>query len=315
MTVQKLNESYSVISDTPDNLKRMYDFLKVERPGAFFEPLVKAGMKSKYDYFGSIQNKKLLVMNGHLSLLKMFNISTDDFIPEYTEKELDNFLNNIELPFEPYDYQIKAFKESILNGKQLNKCCTASGKSLIIALIAEFFRQQGKKGVLLVPNISLLTQMRSDFIDYQLNDLVQDLYIIGGGSTDKHFNKSITISTWQSLQNYHNNLNELDYVMVDECLHPDTSIQTINGKEPIKNIKPGDFVLTLNEETQELEYKPVIKIHKNLGSSRNEKMLELITENGDIINITANHKIKTSTGWKRADELTLNDEIIHLNYK
>jgi len=219
MIIQKLNESYSVIDDTPDKLKAMYEFLKVERPGAFFEPLVKAGMKSKYNYFGSIQNKKLLVMNGHLELLKQFGVVSNTYVSDYTEEELDTFLSDTvpSLPFTPYDFQIKAFKESILNGKQINKCCTSSGKSLIVSLIAEFFRTQNKKGLLLVPNINLLTQFCSDINDYQLSGLREDVHLIGGGNTDKHFNKSLTISTWQSMMRFKEELDDLDYVITDEA--------------------------------------------------------------------------------------------------
>ena len=69
MEVIKLNESYSIIDDKPEKLQEIFNFLRVLRPGAYFDPMVKSGFKSPYDYYASIQNKKLLVMNGHLSLL------------------------------------------------------------------------------------------------------------------------------------------------------------------------------------------------------------------------------------------------------
>lgn len=120
------------------------------------------------------------------------------------------------LPFEAYDFQIKAFKESILAQKQFNKMCTSSGKSLTISLIAEFFRQKNKKGLLLVPNINLLTQFKGDIKEYGLSDLYNSTHVIGGGNKDKHFDKSLTISTWQSLMNWPDALHELDYVICDE---------------------------------------------------------------------------------------------------
>jgi len=218
MKVTKLNESFSVIDGDAETLKNIYDFLKVERPGAFFDPLVKSGFKSKYEYFASIQHKKLLVLNGVLDMLGYFGITPLVHQPEYSENVLDDFLNNIKntLPFQPYDFQITAFKQSILAGKQINKMCTSSGKSLVIGLIAEFFRQHAKRGILLVPNINLLEQMRGDFESYNLSKLCENTHIIGGGETDRHFNKSLTISTWQSLINYKEGLNKLDYVITDE---------------------------------------------------------------------------------------------------
>jgi len=227
MNVVKLNESYSYIDGTFEQLSAINDFLKVERPGAYFEPLVKAGMKSPYDYFASIQNKKLLIMNGHLQLLGQFGVQSEVLQSDYTEAELDEFLADItpELPFPPYDFQITAFKESILNVKQVNKMCTGSGKSMTISLMAEFFRRKGKRGLLLVPNINLLTQFKNDIHDYQLQDLHSDTHVIGGGQSIKHFNNHLTISTWQSMMNFKDELDQLDYVICDEA-HRFTSDET-----------------------------------------------------------------------------------------
>jgi superfamily II DNA or RNA helicase len=216
MIVHKLNESFSSIEGDPAVLKNMFEFLKVERPGAYFEPAVKAGFKSTYEYFASIQNKQLLVMNGHLDLLKNFNINIEPDDSDYSENEIDEFVDSIELPFEPYDFQIKAFKESILNVKQINRMCTGAGKSLTISLMAEFFRKKGKKGLLLVPNINLLTQFKNDIKDYGLIDLYDDTHTIGGGQTERHFDCTLTISTWQSMMNYKDDLHLLDYVITDE---------------------------------------------------------------------------------------------------
>jgi hypothetical protein len=233
LNVSILNESFSSISGDTNALKKIYDYLKVERPGAYFEPAVKAGFKSPFEYYSSFASKEkneLIVMNGHLSLLKNFgvNISAEKDHSSIIKKEkIDEFLLDVkqQLPFEPRDYQEIAFKESLLAGKQINKMCTSSGKSLTISLIAEFFRREGKKGLLLVPNINLLTQFKNDIKDYNLNDLYNDTHVIGGGSTDKHFDCTLTISTWQSMQRWHTELNSLDYVICDE-LHRFASQET-----------------------------------------------------------------------------------------
>lgn len=219
MNITKLNESYSSIEADSQTLKNILEYLKVERPGAWFEPAVKAGFKSPYVYFGSVQNKQLLVMNGHLQLLKQFGVEPEVLQTEYREEYIDQYLEDVKktLPFPPYDFQEKAFKESIMNVKQINKMATGSGKSMTISLIAEFMRRQKKKGLLLVPNINLLTQFKSDIKDYNLLELYDDCHVIGGGSNDKHFNNSLTISTWQSMQNWHDELDKLDYVITDEA--------------------------------------------------------------------------------------------------
>jgi len=217
--VHKLNESYSAIEADSRTLTKINDFLKVQIPGAYFDPLVKRGFKSPYHYFASEQNGMLLVLNGHLDVLGSFGINKEILQSEYNELEIEMFYESIKstLPFEPYDYQLKAFKESILKVKQINKMCTSSGKSYTISLIAEFFRQKKKKGLLLVPNINLLTQFKNDIKDYNLLELYNDTHTIGGGSTSKNFDCSLTISTWQSLQNWKDELDKIDYIICDEA--------------------------------------------------------------------------------------------------
>ena len=190
-----------------------------------------------------------------------------------------------------------------------------SGKSLIISTIVEFFRRKGMKGILLVPNINLLTQFHNDIEEYNLKELHADTELIGGGRSVKNINeltKTLTISTWQSMANFEGDLGELDFVIADECVHPETLITTDKGLKEIQYLNAGDLVLTINEETKEQEYKPIEKVHKNLRHSKSEQMYEIEMEDGSKLNITGNHKVQTQRGWVRADELTLEDSIIKI---
>ena len=220
MQLTKINESYSVIDGTYQELQNVHNYLRVEIEGAYFDPMVKRGFKSPYEHFGVPNDGRLFIMNGHAELLGSFGIHTPQKTTEFTPEEIVKEFHNIKeiLPFPPYDFQFKAALASLMYGKQINKMCTGSGKSMTISLIAEFMRRKGKKGLLLVPNINLLTQFKSDIADYQLHDLYNDTHVIGGGANDKHFNCTLTISTWQSLLERENlNLNELDYVICDEA--------------------------------------------------------------------------------------------------
>jgi hypothetical protein len=106
-------------------------------------------------------------------------------------------------------------------------------------------------------------------------------------------------------------LDNIDYVITDECLHPETIIKTTNGDVEIQHLEINDEVLTINENTQEYEYKQIIKVHKNILK---EKMYKIESEDGTFLKITGNHKIKTYQGWKRIDEITLDDDILDFNY-
>jgi len=123
-----------------------------------------------------------------------------------------------------------------------------SGKSMTISLIAEFMRRQGKKGLLLVPNINLLTQFKNDIKDYNLIDLYNDTHTIGGGNSDKHFNCTLTISTWQSMLNFKEKLNELDYVITDEAHRFASSETSAIVKETVNCRYKWGFTGTLPED-------------------------------------------------------------------
>ena len=101
-------------------------------------------------------------------------------------------------------------------------------------------------------------------------------------------------------------------LIVDECLHPETLITMSDGSyKPIKDVEIGDFVKTINEENGNIEDKPVVKLHHNLN--KGEQMYELEMENGDVLRITGNHKVKLVDGnWKRVDELNEDDEILYI---
>lgn len=88
-----------------------------------------------------------------------------------------------------------------------------SGKSLIISMILEYFRRKGLKGVLIVPNINLLTQFKSDIQSYNLNDLYNEIQVHGDGNKS-NFDTVLTISTWQSLVD--EKRTNFDFIICDE---------------------------------------------------------------------------------------------------
>lgn len=104
-------------------------------------------------------------------------------------------------------------------------------------------------------------------------------------------------------------------LIVDECLHPDTEITLFdNTTKKIKDIEIGDLVKTINEESGLIENKPVVKLHHNLN--KGEQMYEVEMDNGDVLKITGNHKVKLIDGsWKKVEDLNEEDEILYINEK
>ena len=104
-------------------------------------------------------------------------------------------------------------------------------------------------------------------------------------------------------------------LIVDECLHPDTPITLFDDStKRIIDMVPGDLVKTINEESGEIEIKPVVKLHHNLN--KGTQMYEIEMDNGDILKITGNHKVKLIDGsWKKVEDLDEEDEILYIKEK
>jgi len=214
-----------------------------------------------------------------------------------------------------HDHQIDAIHHALNHKRCLLLSPTGSGKSLIIYVICRYLLSilpKDRKILIIVPTISLVSQMYSDFFEYasktnwKTRDFVHKIF----GGEEKNSDKRIIVSTWQSIykmpQKY---FDQFGTVMGDECLHPDTKISMADGTlKDIKNIVIGDKIKTINELTKELETKQVLKVHKNI--SINEQMYEVCLNNNKIVKITGNHKVMLKTGeWKRVDELEVGNII------
>jgi superfamily II DNA or RNA helicase len=118
---------------------------------------------------------------------------------EFSIKEAQEFIKKLNLPVEPREYQIDAFVHAVRSRRALLLSPTASGKSLIIYLIMRYLYAKGniKHTLIIVPTISLVTQLASDFRDYGFDSDAMVHRIFGG--QDKQTDKPIVISTWQSL--------------------------------------------------------------------------------------------------------------------
>lgn len=238
LVVSDIDETYSLIKGDSCTLKQIYDYLKVEEPGAYFNTMVQRGFKSPWHYFSKIIPEGLVVYTGHLSMLEKFGVHAKNFkTSKYNISDIKNYLTEIKrvLPFEPYDYQKKMFAESILNQRQICLACTSSGKSVTIAMILDFYRKHGLHGMLIVPNINLLTQFQSDIESYNLTDLLNDVEILGAGNVPT-FEKSVLITTWQSMVKHTDMLDKYHYILEDE-VHRESSEVAGDIAKCAKNIQ------------------------------------------------------------------------------
>jgi superfamily II DNA or RNA helicase len=131
--------------------------------------------------------------------------------------EAVDFVRTLDLPHEIRDYQLNAFVQAVRNRRLLLLSPTASGKSLIIYVILRWLQESDyKRGLLIVPTTSLVEQMYTDFESYGYDSEKYCHRQYSG--KEKHTNKLLTITTWQSIyKNDADYFEQFDFVMGDEA--------------------------------------------------------------------------------------------------
>ena len=195
--VEKLDEVFMRVHCDDGLSKDLYDFFSFTVPGAKFMP----SYKNRY-WDGKVRLFSIKTNKIYIGLLpyvdefcreRGFNFEgIQDVIGEKQRatEELHQFIEELNLPFSPRDYQMEAFRTAVQYGRQLLLSPTASGKSLIIYLLARYYN---KKTIIIVPTTSLVEQMAKDFIDYGYDEDICKIY-----SGQPVFDAPITITTWQS---------------------------------------------------------------------------------------------------------------------
>ena len=214
--VSKVNEVFMQVHCDDGLARDLYDFFSFTVPNAKFMPSV----KNRY-WDGKVRLFSLKTNKIYIGLLPYVDTfcrergydfeGIEDVIGEkQREKCSQSWLADLKLPFEPRDYQLDAFNTTIKYGRQLLLSPTASGKSLIIYLLARYY---DKKTIVIVPTTSLVEQMAKDFIDYGYDKDICKIY-----SGQPVFDADITITTWQSFSKAPKDvMQSFDVVVGDEA--------------------------------------------------------------------------------------------------
>ena len=199
--------------------QELHDFFSFAVPGAKFMPAYRNRMwDGKIRLFDAMTKQLylgLLPYVEHFAEERNYTIEANNDIniqENFSRKEGVNFIEKLNLKLTPRDYQTDSLVHCIRNNRALIVSPTASGKSLIIYMLTEFYQ---KKTLIIVPTISLVHQMRSDFIEYGMHE--DDIHMIMGGE-EKRSDSPIIISTWQSIYKMRKDyFAEFDVVIGDEC--------------------------------------------------------------------------------------------------
>ena len=126
-------------------------------------------------------------------------------------------------PLEAHKHQLEAITHAINEDRCLLLSPTASGKSLIIYALCRYYLEKinpKKKILIIVPTISLVSQMYSDFMEYSSKNKwkARDYCHKIHGGKDKDSDRRIIISTWQSIYKLPNKyFEQFEAVIGDEC--------------------------------------------------------------------------------------------------
>ena len=222
----------------------------------------------------------------------------EDVIGKKTDaKDLEEFAKSLNLPLVPRDYQLDAFLTAIKYGRQLLLSPTASGKSLIIYLLARYYN---KKTVIIVPTTSLVEQMTKDFEDYGYDKEICKIY-----SGQSVFDSDITVTTWQSFSKAPKNVLESFDVVIGDEAHL-FKAQTLKGiLEKMKNtaVRIGTTGTLDGSEVHRLQLEGLFGPVKKVISSYQ------LMEEGTIANLEIDCVILRHTKQKK---MTYQEEMDYL---
>jgi len=280
VTVSKVNEVFMQVNCDDGLARDLYDFFSFTVPNAKFMPSVKNKYWDGKVRLFSIKTKRIYI--GLLPYVDEFCRERgfdfggiEDVIGEKTRDQikLDEWIDLLGLPFKPRDYQIDAFKTAIQYGRQLLLSPTASGKSLIIYLLARYYN---KKTIVIVPTTSLVEQMAKDFEDYGYDKDICKIY-----SGQPVFSADITISTWQSFSKAPKEILEgFDVVIGDEAhLFKATTLKGILEKMKKTAVRFGTTGTLDGSEVHRLQLEGLFGPVKKVISSAQ------LIEEGTIANI------------------------------
>jgi len=206
LIISKKNDVYVKVDVEPNIARELVDFFTFEVPGAKFMPTYKSrvwdGKIRLYNqmngeiYFGLVPYVEEFAKRNDIKIEYKEGIKNESPIEHGV---LDSYVRTIKpkskgKTLQLRDYQRNAFLHAVRNNRSLLLSPTASGKSLIIYLLARWY--ESNRVLILVPTTSLVEQMYTDFIDYgYLEAKMQKIY----QGYSREITKEVTISTWQSL--------------------------------------------------------------------------------------------------------------------
>jgi len=222
--LHKLNEAYIKVECEKSISQELSSYFSFRVPGYQFVPAYKNKLWDGFIRLYDLRTNQ--IYHGLVPYIEKFcaernytsEINSEISVTEsFSLVEAVDFVRTLDLPHEIRDYQLNAFVQAVRNRRLLLLSPTASGKSLIIYVILRWLQESDyKRGLLIVPTTSLVEQMYTDFESYGYDS--EEYCHRQYSGKEKHTNKLLTITTWQSIyKNDADYFEQFDFVMGDEA--------------------------------------------------------------------------------------------------
>ena len=200
VTITKINEVYIRVDTEHSIAQEISDHFTFLVPGHTFVPAFRKKLWDGKIRLYNVMNHMLYHgLLPHLCKFLYLRGYTVKFESDFEITKCDiasEFIDLLKLPkvISPRSYQIDAVNHVLSNKRVLLLSPTASGKSLIIYILVRYLNL---KTLILVPTISLVSQMYNDFREYGW-DVANNCHTVVAGR-DKGSELPVIISTWQSI--------------------------------------------------------------------------------------------------------------------
>ena len=222
--LHKLNEAYIKVECEKSISQELSSYFSFRVPGYQFVPAYKNKLWDGFIRLYDLRTNQ--IYHGLVPYIEKFcaernytsEINSEISVTEsFSLVEAVDFIRTLDLPHEIRDYQLNAFVQAVRNRRILLLSPTASGKSLILYVILRWLQESDyKRGLLIVPTTSLVEQMYTDFESYGYDS--EEYCHRQYSGKEKHTNKLLTITTWQSIyKNDADYFEQFDFVMGDEA--------------------------------------------------------------------------------------------------
>ena len=180
ISIDKKNEVHMLVQSEPGVEQELSEYFTFFVPGYRYMPAFKRRVwDGKIRLFDSNSGELPAGLYHHfLRLCKSRDYKVDlvkttyglpDDMNEIEPEEIYDYSKKLNLPWELRDYQFAGIFHALKYKRAILLSPTGSGKSLIIYyLVRWYLRYAAKKVLVIVPTTSLVEQMYSDFVEYNM---------------------------------------------------------------------------------------------------------------------------------------------------